>query len=302
MSGQPGPPPPPAGGSMMLMFLFMILMTFLLLSSGFRDSLGGMADPYLSPWLPDEKWFILTVFVLGSISMFVNTVLRNLLTDPLKMAHNGHRQGQIRKMMNEARIGRDTILLDKAQTMQQHMMPEQFETQMAMMKPMMFTMIFIIAIFAWMGSMVNGYKVDYISLPWSPEWHLTDGKFLFFPAWICAYICMSAPLGRVVDRHLKLFRYRTHPVVLAGESLKEPLLSIVNTPAKKSKAAKARESRARNRQRNGPRKTKSKESQHQVQLSKKSSSAQFCPECNGDFIERDGPSLNRCKVCRFEWR
>ena len=128
MSGQPGPPPPPAGGSMMLMFLFMILMTFLLLSSGFRDSLGGMADPYLSPWLPDEKWFILTVFVLGSISMFVNTVLRNLLTDPLKMAHNGHRQGQIRKMMNEARIGRDTILLDKAQTMQQHMMPEQFET------------------------------------------------------------------------------------------------------------------------------------------------------------------------------
>ena len=61
-----------------------------------------------------------------------------------------------------------------------------------------------------------------------------------------------APLGRVVDRHLKLFRYRTHPVVLAGESLKEPLLSIVNTPAKKSKAAKARESRARNRQRNGP--------------------------------------------------
>ena len=163
-------------------------------------------------------------------------------------------------------------------------------------------MIFIIAIFAWMGSMVNGYKVDYISLPWSPEWHLTDGKFLFFPAWICAYICMSAPLGRVVDRHLKLFRYRTHPVVLAGESLKEPLLSIVNTPAKKSKAAKARESRARNRQRNGPRKTKSKESQPQVQSSKKSSSAQFCPECNGDFIERDGPSLNRCKVCRFEWR
>ncbi|DAC16013.1 MAG TPA: hypothetical protein D7H86_00360, partial [Candidatus Poseidoniales archaeon] len=149
---------------------------------------------------------------------------------------------------------------------------------------------------------VNGYKVDYISLPWSPEWHLTDGKFLFFPAWICAYICMSAPLGRVVDRHLKLFRYRTHPVVLAGESLKEPLLSIVNTPAKKSKAAKARESRARSRQRNGPRKTKSKEPQPQVQSSNKFSSGQFCPECNGDLIERDGPSLNRCKVCRFEWR
>ena len=90
--------------------------------------------------------------------------------------------------MNEARIGRDTILLDKAQTMQQHMMPEQFETQMAMMKPMMFT-TFSLSHFAWMGSMVNGYKVDYISLPWSPEW-LDRWEIFVLPTWICAYICM----------------------------------------------------------------------------------------------------------------
>ena len=58
-------------------------------------------------------------------------------------------------------------------------------------------------------------------------------------AWICAYICMSAPFGRVVDRHIKLFRYRTHPVVASGDKLKEPLLHLVvnqvNLPTKMPK-------------------------------------------------------------------
>ena len=40
---------------------------------------------------------------------------------------------------------------------------------------------------------------------------------------------MSAPLGRVIDRHIKLFRYRKHPLVTAGETLKEPLLHLVVT-------------------------------------------------------------------------
>ena len=56
------------------------------------------------------------------------------------------------------------------------------------MRPMMFTMIFIIGIFAWLTTAVESFRVDYVSLPWAPRWHLLDDKFLFFPAWICAYI------------------------------------------------------------------------------------------------------------------
>ena len=43
---------------------------------------------------------------------------------------------------------------------------------------------------------------------------------------------MSAPFGRVVDRHIKLFRYRTHPVVASGDKLKEPLLHLVANQGK----------------------------------------------------------------------
>ena len=124
--------------------------------------------------------------------------------------------------MNEARMSRDPILQEKAMTLQQQMMPEQLEVQMGAMKPMMFTMIFIIGIFAWLTTKVETFRVDYVSLPWAPEWHLLDGRFLFFPAWICCYICMSAAYGRALDRHIKLARYKSHPLVVAGEVLKEP--------------------------------------------------------------------------------
>ena len=105
MSGQSAPPPTPPGGSMMFMLLFMVVMTFMLMSGDIRSTMGAYADPFLSSWLPSDKWFVITVLILGSISMFVNTALRNMFMDPIAQAHIGHRQRQVRKMMNEARVG-----------------------------------------------------------------------------------------------------------------------------------------------------------------------------------------------------
>ena len=201
-------------------------------------------------------------------------------------------------MLNEARVGRDPILMEKAQTLQQHMMPEQMSVQMGAMKPMMFTMFFIIAIFAWMGTAVGDYRVSYVSLPWSPEWNLESGKFLFFPAWIATYICMSAPFGRIVDRHIKLFRYRSHPIVVEGERLKEPLLHLVSAP-KSARSSQANTRRRRSEQRrSGPK----KKSTPREFSPPKAGSVKECPECGGTLIERDGPNLLICKICRHEWR
>ena len=140
MSGQSAPPPAPPGGSMMFMLLFMIVMTFMLMSEGIRTSMGTMQTHFLSGWLPEEKWFVLTVLILGSISMFVNTVFEiSSWTRFLRHTSVTDRAKSEKKMMNEARIGRDPILMEKAQTLQQHMMPEQLSVQMGAMKPMMFT-------------------------------------------------------------------------------------------------------------------------------------------------------------------
>ena len=302
-SGSSPPPPPPPNGSMGMMLLFMILMTVLIMTPSIRNSLGTTADPLLSPLLPEESYFVITVMILGIFSMTLNTVIRNFFVDPMDQAHIGHRQGQVRKMMNEARLSRDTTLQEKGMTLQQQMMPEQLEIQMGAMKPMMFTMIFIIGIFAWLTTKVETFRVDYVSLPWAPEWHLLDGRFMFFPAWICCYICMSAAYGRALDRHIKLARYKTHPLVVSGELLKEPLLHLVATkPAPTSSQAKKRQQRAKRSQQRKKAASSATSTAAPAQVTAQAPAAALaCPECDGDVITHDGPRTKRCNICFHEW-
>jgi uncharacterized membrane protein (DUF106 family) len=242
--------------------------------------------------------------ILGIFSMTLNTVIRNFFVDPMDQAHIGHRQGQVRQIMNEARLSRDPILQEKAMTLQQQMMPEQLEVQMGAMKPMMFTMIFIIGIFAWLTTKVETFRVDYVSLPWAPEWNLLEGKFLFFPAWICCYICMSAAYGRVLDRHIKLGRYKSHPLVVSGEVLKEPLLHLVATkPAATSNQAKKRQQRSKRSQQQRKRSSSSsgKPAPAQETGGLLAGIPLECPECDSDVITHDGPRLKRCNICFHEW-
>ncbi len=302
-NGSSPPPPPPPGGSMFVMLMFMILMTVLIMTPSIRTSLGTTADPLLSPMLPEESFFVITVMILGIFSMTLNTVIRNFFVDPMDQAHIGHRQGQVRQMMNEARLSRDPILQEKAMTLQQQMMPEQLEVQMGAMKPMMFTMIFIIGIFAWLTTKVETFRVDYVSLPWAPEWHLLEGKFLFFPAWICCYICMSAAYGRVLDRHIKLARYKSHPLVVAGDVLKEPLLHLVATkPAATSTQAKKRQQRSKRSQQHRKKSSSTPKATQEITGNGPTAGLTLsCPECDGDVITHDGPRTKRCNVCFHEW-
>jgi len=304
-NGNNPPPPAPPGGSMMMMLMVMILMTLLIMNPGIRSTMGGFADPLLSPILPEESFFIITVLILGTMSMLMNTVLRSFFLDPIEQAHIGHRQGQVRRMMNDARISRDPILQEKATLLQQQMMPEQLKVQMGAMKPMMFTMVIIIAVFSWLTTTVETFRVDYVSLPWASEWNLLTDKFLFFPAWICAYICMSAPFGRVVDRHIKLIRYRTHPVVSSGDKLKEPLLHLV---ANKDKTVDKNAKRRRQKSKSQAKKKSSSDTPKNTGSKKTTKTETYsgvdgltCPKCGVDMISKAGPRKKKCDVCRHQW-
>ena len=66
-NGNAPPPPQPPGGSMMMMLMVMILMTLLIMNPGIRTTMGGIADPILSPVLPEESFFIMTVLNTGYI-------------------------------------------------------------------------------------------------------------------------------------------------------------------------------------------------------------------------------------------
>ena len=84
--GGPAPPAPPQG-AMFTMLAMMLMMVLLVVNPSIRNTLGDIADPILSPVLPEERFVIITLLILGSASMLVNTVLRNLFMDPIAQAH-----------------------------------------------------------------------------------------------------------------------------------------------------------------------------------------------------------------------
>ena len=62
---------------------------------------------------------------------------------------------------------------------------------------------------------------------------------------------MSAPLGRIIDRHIKIVRFSRHPLVISGETIPEPLIHILA----EEKGGTASNVVRRSQRRAGPRKT-----------------------------------------------
>ena len=290
---------------MMPMLLLLGMMVLIMINPGIRIALSASAGSVLEPVLPfHQEFFVPTVFLVGSSIMVVNTIIRSFFMDPLQQAHFSHRNRQIGKQMREARIARDTARADKMQTMQMEMMPEQMKMQSSMMKPMVFTMVFIIAIFSWMAESVESFRVGFVSLPWNPMWSFNARVLWIFPAWIATYIAMSAPLGRIIDRHIKIARFARHPLVISGETIPEPLLHILSEDRGSNRSSTVVR---RSQRRAGPRKTGNKS---RSQPQRRSGNQQAAPPreglrcqfCNSDMISRTTRGALRCEVCRSEWR
>jgi len=111
---------------------------------------------------------------------------------------------------------------------------------------------------------------------------------------------MSAPLGRIIDRHIKLFRYSKHPLVLSQASIPEPLMHMLEEDKNNNSTNNTRRRRARNGPRKAGNRSKNRKSGNQHVAPPKIGST--CPFCNSDLISRTSVGQLRCEVCRNEWR
>ena len=296
-----------AAGMMTPMLVLLAMMLTIMLVPGLRTGLAVVAGSIIEPLLPfHEKWFVPTVFVIGSSIMVVNTIIRSIFVDPLTQAHFAHRNKQIGRQLKEAQAARDTARVEKMRQLQMEMMPDQMAMQSATMKPMLFTMVFIIAIFSWMANSVLEFRVDYVSVPWQPMWEMDARVMWIFPAWVFTYIAMSAPLGRIIDRHLKLLRYRKHPLILAGDPIPEPLLHLLQEE-RASKSGSQRTRKGQRRGRDGPRKRAGKAQAARARSSGNVHAAPpkqgtECPDCSSRMVSRTSTGRLRCGVCLNEWR
>ena len=96
-----GDPQAEALSSMMMPMLVLLGMMLLLsINEGIREGLADAAGTVIEPVLPyDGEFFVLTVFLVGTTMMVVNTVIRGVFMDPIMQLHLSHRSKEIRKQL-----------------------------------------------------------------------------------------------------------------------------------------------------------------------------------------------------------
>ena len=285
-------------GMMVPMLVLLGMMVLLSLNEGIRIGLADAAGAVIEPVLPyDGEYFVLTVFLVGTTMMVINTAIRGFFMDPIIQLHLSHRSREIRKQLMDARQSRDTARIEKMNRLQMEMTPESAKMTSMTMRPMMYTIVFVIGIFTWIGYSVEGFRVTYVSLPWNPTWGLEDRVMWIFPAWVAIYISLSAPFGRIIDRHIKIFRLARHKLVLGGTTIPEPLLHLLEDkrPAEGRSRGQRSTSKTRNTRRPSNSRSGSKPTSSRASMDS-------CPSCGNTGAQKTTRGSLRCRVCLEEWR
>lgn len=214
-----------------LLFLSFGLVILILFNPDLRTVLGRYASYVLDPVIgfgsntradpPIPGPYPLLTVVLASILLVVSTTaIRHFLIDWANMARVQEAMRTFQKEFNAARKENNTYKLKKLTDAQPQLMEMQAEMSTEQMKPMAFTMLLVIPIFAWLYSfmgaaILGGHHV--IKVPWDTAWDLTirtdppDNHWYllgFLPRWIVLYSLIGIPLGQIAQRALKLWEYR----------------------------------------------------------------------------------------------
>ena len=209
---------PSAGTSPLMLMMFMLLMMFILIDPRIRTALGSALDPVFTPVLGFNNNFpLITVLCAGLMSITLSTILRHFTTDWMELARIQKIQSSFNKEMRDARLKNDAAKLKKLQEKQPEIMKMSLTLSSSQMKLMPITMIFVIPIFIWLSIFVNGLPVVTISVPWATKVSLIKGDVCFFPNWIVLYSLLSIPFSQVLQRMLKLYKFREKLAALPEE-------------------------------------------------------------------------------------
>lgn len=219
---KPAAPRGPGGSSMIWILLTFGLVILILFNPTVSAALGRYVGYVFEPLIGfDGSNPLLTVFLASVILVLATTAIRHFLVDWTHMARVQESMRAFQKEFMEARKSNNTYKLKKLTDAQPEVMAMQAEMSTGQMKPMAFTMLLVIPIFAWLGHFMGalpGAPTDGgcgipISVPWDANWELigpTDcgGGWWFLPHWIILYSLFGIPFGQVAQRLLKLWEYR----------------------------------------------------------------------------------------------
>lgn len=206
----PDEPEQPKGGSPMMTMLMFLLMMIILLDQNIRRGIGEALYPVLTPVLGFDLHFpVITLFLAGMMTVTFSTIVRHFTTDWMELAKIQKIQSTFNKELREARLANDAAKVKKLQEMQPEIMKMSMQLSSNQMKLMPITMIFVVPIFIWLSVFMYEVPVSTFSVPWASKVNLTQaGQVCFFPNWIILYSLLSIPFSQVLQRVLKLFKFR----------------------------------------------------------------------------------------------
>lgn len=203
-------------GMMMVLIIMMVVMQF-------RGVIGQALDVVLSPIAFDGKYPVLTLITAGVIMITFSTIVRSLMTDPIKMARSQQIQSDFSKEFRQARIENNLFKMKKLQEMQPQMMAMSMEASTQQMKVMPITMIVLLPMYAWVWYFLltgdyQGVSPKYfgadsiptVDIPWSFGYDLNTTLLGFMPSWIVIYTMVSMPIGQIENRLIRFIFLRKH--------------------------------------------------------------------------------------------
>jgi len=216
--------------STFLLFASFILVILILFNPQLRVMLGNAAGVVLQPVIGfGYNYPVLTIFLASALLVAGTTAIRHFLIDWVNMARVQEIMRTFQKEFAEARKSNNTYKLKKLTDAQPEVMSLQAEMSSEQMKPMAFTMLLVIPIFAWLSQFVAQVPIghEFIHVPWDPHYVMSQTRdnwwqLKWFPRWIIVYSLFGIPLGQITQRALKLWEYRHHDLEATAPAATKP--------------------------------------------------------------------------------
>lgn len=206
----PGPQEMPPMPSMMPMFIVLIMIFGLYMLDGENHLIGGLLNYVFGIFDFGGQYPVATLMLVGAIMVTLSTILRALTTDMIKQTKNQQIMNAFNQELRQARLDNNLYKVKKLTEMQPTMMAKNMESSQQMMKMMPYTMIVIIPIFLWIRYFVDitvqAAGTVIIHVPWAEVSLLSN--VWFFPAWILIYTLISIPLGQVINRLIRSYKFK----------------------------------------------------------------------------------------------
>ncbi len=200
---------PSAGTSPLMIMMMMLFMMFILFDPRLRALMGNALYPVFTPAIGfDFRFPLITIMLAGLISITLSTIIRHFTTNWMELARIQKIQSSFNKEMKDARLRNDNAKLKKLQERQPEIMRMSMKLSTSQMKIMPVTMIIIIPIFTWLWMFMAELPVVTVSVPWATKVSLIRGDVCFFPNWIILYSLLSIPFSQILQRILKLYKFR----------------------------------------------------------------------------------------------